>query len=331
MRPNVLLRRWVLPVMLAIGLAAGCSKSDQTGPQAGKAAKEAESQNAGRAVHTVDIPEEMQRILQMKAESLKAASSVPRTTAVGRVLDPMSLVTDVNELVAADAIANASEQELNRTKELAAQNTASVRTVQAAEANAIRDRTLDRTIRDRIALNWGRALARHGDLFAIAHALASQERVLVRIDLPAGERVAGTPRSARVSSAVDGGRDVDVDVIGLAPMTDPQLQSRSYFLLSRANAAQLTPGAAVNAVIEWAGAEQRGAFVPQSAVVRQDQQAWVYIQLSKSRFERQAVSLQNAIPDGWLVTQGLAPGQRVVTQGAQQLLSEETKPAMASD
>ena len=52
---------------------------------------------------------------------------------------------------------------------------------------------------------------------------------------------------------------------------------------------------------------------------------WVYLQNSADQFERREVQLDSPLPNGWFVTSGLKPQDKIVTTGAQQLLSEELK------
>ena len=64
---------------------------------------------------------------------------------------------------------------------------------------------------------------------------------------------------------------------------------------------------------------------PRAAVVRSEGRAWVYVQLGEPRFRRQVVNLDAPTPGGWFAASGVGPGDRVVVDGAQTLLSEEFK------
>ena len=65
-------------------------------------------------------------------------------------------------------------------------------------------------------------------------------------------------------------------------------------------------------------------IVPQPAVVRQSGQTWVYVQIAEDQFARREVALEEPVADGWF-TRSLPGGSRVVSTGAQTLLSEEFK------
>jgi acyl dehydratase len=59
-------------------------------------------------------------------------------------------------------------------------------------------------------------------------------------------------------------------------------------------------------------------------VVRQSGKAWVYVQTADDLFARREVVLEEPTAEGWF-TRSLAGGNRIVTIGAQTLLSEEFK------
>jgi hypothetical protein len=67
----------------------------------------------------------------------------------------------------------------------------------------------------------------------------------------------------------------------------------------------------------------RGLIVPTSAVVWSEGKAWVYQQTASERFTRRVVPTEVPVERGFFVAQGFSPGDKVVIQGAQALLSEE--------
>lgn len=74
----------------------------------------------------------------------------------------------------------------------------------------------------------------------------------------------------------------------------------------------------------------RGAIsaliVPQEAVVWYGGQTWAYVRTAPDRFTRRPVSSAHQVEAGFAVSSGFQAGDRVVTQGAQLLLSQELKP-----
>jgi hypothetical protein len=65
--------------------------------------------------------------------------------------------------------------------------------------------------------------------------------------------------------------------------------------------------------------------LPASAVVRHAGATFVYSRVSEQEFVRRHLSDLRPTRGGYLVNEGLSPGEEVVTQGAQLLLSEELK------
>jgi len=150
------------------------------------------------------------------------------------------------------------------------------------------------------------------------------DRLLARVDIPAGDTV--TPNVAAASIVPVGyeGRPVRGERIALAAAVDPKTQGQPFlFRISDASSA-LRPGLAVTAYLELPGARRQGVAVPRSAVVRQAGTAWVYVQTAPDQLARREVTLEDPTAEGWF-TRSLSPGDRVVTTGAQLLLSEEFK------
>lgn len=69
----------------------------------------------------------------------------------------------------------------------------------------------------------------------------------------------------------------------------------------------------------------RGAIVPNSAIVRAAEGAWVYAQTGDTSFARRGIALDHPVEGGWFITHGVDSDSRVVVVGAQMLFSEESK------
>ncbi|MET0405603.1 MAG: efflux RND transporter periplasmic adaptor subunit [Cystobacter sp.] len=77
---------------------------------------------------------------------------------------------------------------------------------------------------------------------------------------------------------------------------------------------RLIPGQFVRA--EVTGLKLRDALiVPQAAVMQRPQGTFVYVVGADSKAEARAVVLGRAVTRGWIVRQGLTPGERVITEG----------------
>lgn len=314
-----------LVLMLALAGLAACSRSPAPEARAAEPDTTTSSREPGVA-GTVELDDAAQRAVGLGVEPLEAIEVTPEIKAFGRVLDPTPLATLVHDLTAAQAALDASEQELHRSRTLLKENNASERVLQAAQAAAARDRAQMTSLTDRIALGWGAALARRQNLAALIDDLTSLKAQIVRLNLPLGEALPAPPAAARLAHLTGETLSTQAELLGPAPSTDPQLQTQGLLYLVRASTMPLTPDSAVVGYLPLTGAPPlRGVRLPSSAVVRHEAGAWVYVQKDAAQFERVLLSSLQPIDGGWLVPQDLKPGERVVTSGAQILLSEELK------
>jgi hypothetical protein len=146
-----------------------------------------------------------------------------------------------------------------------------------------------------------------------------QRAFLAQVIFPPGE-VARPP--ARLSLTVAGNRLTTARLVGPLPEVNPQIQGISFlYLVPR------RPGMAVGmnlVVLVPVGPLLRGSVVPQSAVVWWQGKAWAYQETSDNTFTRREVPTENPLREGYFVRGTVfAPGTKLVTAGAQALLSEE--------
>lgn len=277
----------------------------------------------GETLVTLDAATQKTTALQTAA--LARAERNPELKAYGRVLDISPLATLVAELTTAQAANEASQAELRRLKSLAAQNNASERALQAAEAAAVRDQTQLDSTRLRLLANWGSSISGRADLPGFVQSLGALTSILVELDVPAGQALPALPTGARLVTLSDPTSSLAAQLLGPAPLTDPQLQGHGFLVLVSPNPARLAPGAAVSGFLTLPGDPQRGVLLPRNAILRFNGQTWVYLQTGAETFQRTEVHLETPLVDGWFVREGLKPQDRVVTVGAQQILSEELK------
>ena len=272
----------------------------------------------------IAMDDEIQGNMGILVAQPAATQLAPELKGYGRVVDPASLATLVNELASAGVIAASSASELARLKTLESQGNASARALQTAESAAVRDQLAVQSARDRIALSWGREVANQKDLMEFVRMLTSQDAALVRIDLPAGEVMVSPPGGARLFTI--SGQMVNADYLGSATVVDPQFQGRGFVFLVKPNAVALAAGQAVSGYLKVAGEPRTGVIIPREAVVRTEGAGWVYI-LNKGgdAFTRTEIALDHPVEAGWFVTKGVTANDYVVGTGAQQLLSIELK------
>ncbi len=312
---------------LAALLIAGCSPAAKQAESAPSGEKQDEPEprvkhgTNGEVIVTVDLPS--QKTMGLATAALQPAQLPPEVKAYGTVLDVAPLAALVSELNTARAASAASEAELKRLQTLAAQDNASQRALQAAQAAAVRDQAQVESVRLRLVAGWGSAIAQQQDLPVFVQSLSCLSNVLVELNVPASQGISAAPTAARLFTLADETKPITAQLLGPAPVIDPQLQGRGFLFLVAPNATQLAPGAALAGFLGLPGEPQKGVALPHSAVVRFNGATWAYLQTSQSTFERTEVRLQQPLTNGWLVVDRLKPGDKVVIVAAQDLLSEE--------
>ena len=318
---------FLLAAFLSITLA-GCSK-----PAADKSADAPEKAEA-QTKAGVTIDAETQTRIGLKTEAPAAMQLTPETKAYGRVLDPAPLVDLLMELGRAEITFDSSHQELERAKVLKKDNNISERAFQDAEVNYQQNNAAVGAIFFKIQSAWGKRMAeltgpvivppgtpRKPDELLMKFPDAA---VLIRVDLPAGERLADSAPSARIVSLSEKSAPVSAAGFDKLPTIDPQTQQQGFLLIAdQSQTNRLTPGEAMTAFIKTPGEPVSGVVVPASAVLRHEGKGWVYVQTETNQFVRTEIPLDRLTADGWFVSENLSATNRVVVSGAQTVLSAE--------
>ncbi len=274
----------------------------------------------GETVITLDA--KTQQLIGLQTATLVAAALPPEIKAYGRVLDSATLVSLQNDVVTAQAALQASQPEYERLKKLSAQENASAHVLETAEAQMKHDQgALDTAEAQLVAASGKAVLDEPAGFF---QSLVRQENVLVRLDLPAGETPAEMPVAAQLDLPGTA-QPVAADFLGRAAATDPQVQGAGFIFWVTNARAVLTPGLAITGFLQLPGEPANGVIVPEAAVVHSDGRAWIYVQTAGTAFTRREIFPDHSTAGGWFVTNGVAPGDKVVVIAAQTLLSEEHK------
>jgi multidrug efflux pump subunit AcrA (membrane-fusion protein) len=165
--------------------------------------------------------------------------------------------------------------------------------------------------------------ARPGEIVAQGQMLleiVDRSRPAVRV---VWDPAAGAPGRELVLEPPGSSARVPARLIGPAPEADALTRRPAYLYRAARGWAGATPGTPVTALAPSQSPPERGALVPDAAVVQWDGLAWSYRRRSDGRYERVAVPTDRPATGGWIAGRGLAPGDTVVTTGAQELLSEE--------
>ncbi|HEY6892994.1 MAG TPA: hypothetical protein VI258_02420 [Rhodanobacteraceae bacterium] len=302
--------------------AAGTPKAD--------ADDDDEARNEAGTIPTLN-KEQREAVGIVIARAIKVRPA-ERVAAFGQVLDPSALIGDAGELDANRAGERAASAEVARLQGLYnAGASASLKNLEAAQAEQARARAQSETASSRFALRWApiasMAPARRQKLIENVGAGRS---VLVRVDLPGRQSLASVPESA--SLQIDG-LTVNARVLG-ALMQAGESQSASVLAEIEQPPAGLAIGARMPAYVSWDA--RAGHLVPRGAVIYEEGGAFVYHALNakpgedKQQYARKKVTLLMQSGDGWLVD-GLDDDDLVVVRGSGVLWSLEGIGAMPED
>jgi hypothetical protein len=282
-----------------------------------------EHRTNGEVVVRLDLG--TQRLIGLQTAVLEQATQALTVKAYGRVLEAAPLIGLASDTALARAALEASSKEYQRLKALFAQGQiASAKALESAQAAMQHDQIAFQAAEAQLVAAWGKSVADEPDLAALVKSLARLERVLVRLDLAAGDSLPETPVGARLvlpgTSA-----PLEARFLGPATTTDPQMQGAGFLFVATNAAARLAPGLALTGFLQLPGVPLHGVVVPHAVIVRAAERAWVYVQTGDTTFQRRELALDQPVREGWFVTKDLAPNDRLVVTGAQTLLSEERK------
>jgi len=192
--------------------------------------------------------------------------------------------------------------------------------VAAAESAAI-------SMRANIRQAWGDVLANEITAQQPGESLKrllQHQDALLQVTLPFDYPEPKPGSVLTVSPAGSQGKPVSARFVSASPQADPALQGKTYFYRAPAN--ELRAGMRVMIRMpSQDGKPAKGVIVPDNAVIWYGGQAWIYRKEGEDRFIRHAIATDKEAEGGWFNSGTLNPGQSVVTQGAQLLLSEEFK------
>ena len=297
--------------------------------------------NAGGAT-VVTLSTESQAQSGINSSTLKTGTQQTVLSTYGSVLAIDTLTDLRTRYLAAAAEANivraslaANREEYQRLQQLNQDNrNISDRAVRAAEAAWKVDeakvagaQTMAGNIRDSMRQQWGETLATMATAQSASPALQrllQYREVLLQITLPFD---APTPRpgSKLMVTPVSGSnaKPLQAEFVSASPQTDAATQGKTYYY--RAAADELRAGMRVSVRLADSAKSTTGVIVPGNAVVWYGGKTWVYRKQGADQFVRVPVSTDTESTGGWFNTANLKAGDRVVTSGAQLLLSEEFK------
>jgi hypothetical protein len=333
--------KWLLAALLAVTavsviavvfMAAHRPERDEDEEEAVKTPSHVQVQN-GRTVLRLNAETQAREGIRVQPVQQQTRRAELRTMAV--LLPAGELAGLRNSYVAAQAKVERDQLQIKvgrsqyeRTKTLYQQNqNMSLKAMEDAlaayrtgQAQAEADEQEVELQLDIVRQRWGSEVA--GWVADNSRSLAEvlQQRLyLAQVIFPPGE-VAVPP--ARLSLSSPANHLVPARLVGPLPQVNPQIQGVSFLYLARS-----WPGLALGmnlVAFVPVGPLLHGSLVPESAVVWWQGKAWAYQETSDTTFTRREVPTQNPLPGGYFVPgSAFAPQTKLVTAGAQALLSEE--------
>ncbi len=292
-----------------------------------EAAEEAEAAPEGGEKElepfTVEIEDDVQEKLGLDVVTLEAATMKHELTASGQIMDPAALVQLDGDLAATEVELANAKSELARGEELFKSGQGARKDLDAAGARFRTAEVKLLSLRRQLASSFSENISSLSDeaRSALVEDLLARKKALARVDLPAGEHIDGLPAAARVT-ALGGGAEMKATAISAALTTDAKTQGQGFILQLDAAPA---PGTAIQAALEVAGDAETGVLLPRSALLRFAGDTWVYLREldNPEIFVRTRVVPARLTGESWLVTQGLKPGDIIVTTGTQSVLAAE--------
>jgi hypothetical protein len=338
MKPEPRILRYRSMPLVCAALAAflamqGCSNSSgRDAEQAAQAAPPARTRVQGGQI-ILSLQEGARQRLDLATIQLRAVSVRLEIQAPAVVLSAQDLAGMRSRYLAMQAQAQKQKVRLELARREFARlrklyengQNASEKALEAAQGTMEENQTDEQTTEQQLALEssliqqaWGVTVAHwvttnSGPLGVVL----AQKEMLVQVTIPSGD----TTAPARISLEKAAGNPVAAEFVSPFPRVDPRIQGSTFLYIAPAGAA-LVPG--VNLLTRLAtGKRVRGLVIPSAAIVWSEGRAWAYRQRSANEFVRASVATDTPVEGGYLVTSGYSPGDRIVVQGAQDLLSEE--------
>jgi hypothetical protein len=259
---------------------------------------------------------------QQRAVGIAVAHPIPakapqRIEALGVVLDAAALLSDWGDSTASAAAERAAAAELARLQGLYAGGAgASLKMLEAAQAETAKAQVLAQIAAARFAQHWGPLAEMPLDARRkIIRAATRGHALLVRADVPGRHILGALPGKAALD--VDGVQ-VSGRVLGALRETT-ELQSAGLLIEVPGAPAGLSAGARMPVTL--VAAERSGLLLPRSALLYDENGAYVYKQSAKqagaeaARYAPVKVNLLFAYGDGWLV-EGVDDDDNIVVRGA---------------
>jgi hypothetical protein len=267
-------------------------------------------------------PEELEK-LGVKTEPAQATEYRAESVGYGVVLDHQTIAQAVADLRTAEASAQFSKASLERARQLhGTPGAMSADLEQTAEQKAAVDAAALTLTTEKLSSTWGmqppwKSNFRDTRVQSLAHGNVQ----LVRVTFPLGS-LPGAPdelHGGRVGSSRPEATS-SLHPVWVAP-ADVTIPGRSFFAMLPAG--KLAEGERLQV---WAptGKPTSGALVPSAAIVMNGGKFWCYVEKEPGTLVRVEVDTSRPASGGYVVIEGVMPGDKIAVTGASQLLAKET-------
>ena len=326
------MKMWLLCGVLAAG---GCHKgahevaatADEKSFPAAKAG-ESKAKDAGEDVTLT--PAQFDKI-GLQVEAVKTVDYAGEIAGYGTVIPHEAIAQAVAELSTAQAAEKQSRSALTRTQRLSGTPGAMSADVEDANARQLAvDTAALNLAKQRLSATFGQKPPwSGGENPTLLQTLADGSTQLVRVTFPLGALPGEAPKNLSAARLGTGpsARRWKLTTVWPAP-ADASVPGRSFFSVLRAG--ELGEG---ERIIAWApiGAPQPGVLVPAEAAVISDGKYWCYIEEKPGTFVKTELDTGKPFDNGYVVTQGVKAGDKVVTRGAAQLLAQQSNSGADAD
>jgi len=266
---------------------------------------------------------------------LSATQFSPESKAMAKVLGLQALLKlrnhyfqTLSEANVATVVENSRVMELKRLKSLARSTAAkNINLAQAAldEARA-ESRLLKANVqaaKDEINHLWGQEVAAwllEKNSKAWQRLLTYKDSLLL-VTLPVGVFLPDDVSIIRVARNGKQQSARKAYLVSPARISEQNSQGETYFF--KTAGANLREGMRLEAWFSLGKTPVSGVFIPDSAMVWNEGQAWAYIQVDEDLYQRRSLQTGIATEGGVIIESGIQAAEQLVIQGAQMLLSEE--------
>lgn len=311
-------------VVLACLVLGGCGKPDAS------AAAPAATEDTKPAAEGVALTVEQVEKLGVTTQPAQPVEYRPESAGYAVVLDHQVIAQAVADVQTAQATALFSKASLQRAQGLhGTPGALSADLEQTAEQKLAIDSAALNLSTAKLSSTWGMSPPWKDNIRdPRVQALARGELQLVRVTFPLGS-TPSTPGELH-GGRIGGSRPeatASMHPVWLAP-ADATIPGRSYFTLLPAG--EMAEGERLQV---WAptGPPTAGVLIPTAAIVLSGGSYWCYLQSKPGMFVRTEVDLSRPSTGGYVVTEGIRPGDSIVITAVGQLLAKETGAAEEPD